>query len=407
MERTPVAFADALSSGASNQVNRAVDEVKNMELEDRAALFDECFEVCRTLYEDGDGYQRQSVIRFAAALYPRLAYRAVGTEFTDDALPGEYTVEETATHRERLRELYLKAIVDDDGRVRRAAAKAFKELALTAERIGADDEHRTMMAELQSLAADSPESKAKHIEQAYENVAFHAETSSPLFSDETQESFEQTESRSMNQLEQYRRYREAGQALNTKILRECVDREAIMESAQLLGIERDGDALLYDVEADMTVHYEFLLNEYRQHGQTPVQRYYDQDHWETEIERTTLEALLEAATSLFTITAIDETNKQLTLIDLLDDDRDEIIVTDVNLSETAKPGVLLFSRLVPYNELTMTSGVSFPFPADEEDRLLREYEQQVDDIESQSESVQRFACFFDLYKDYGIRIHYE
>ncbi|SEO20144.1 hypothetical protein SAMN04487948_10153 [Halogranum amylolyticum] len=97
MERTPAAFADALSSGAANQVNRAVDEVKNMELEDRAALFDECFEVCRTLYGDGDGYQRQSVIRFAAALYPRLAYRAVGTEFTDDALLGVYTVKETAT----------------------------------------------------------------------------------------------------------------------------------------------------------------------------------------------------------------------------------------------------------------------------------------------------------------------
>jgi hypothetical protein len=147
-----------------------------MELEERAALFDDCFEVCRDVYEDGDGdgYQRQSAIRFAAELYPRLASRTIGAEFTDDALPGEHTVEETATHRSRLRGLYLEALADDDGRVRRAAAEAIKELALTAEMTGADEELRTMLEESHTLAARQPESKAKHIEQAYDNVAFHA-----------------------------------------------------------------------------------------------------------------------------------------------------------------------------------------------------------------------------------------
>ncbi|MFP8890667.1 hypothetical protein ACLI4U_12960 [Natrialbaceae archaeon A-CW2] len=62
MEHTPDAFADALSSGDADQVNRAVDQVQNMELEDRAALFDDCFDVCREIYEEGDGYQRQSAI---------------------------------------------------------------------------------------------------------------------------------------------------------------------------------------------------------------------------------------------------------------------------------------------------------------------------------------------------------
>jgi len=406
MEHTPEAFADALSSGESDQVNRAVDAVKNMDLEERAALFDDCFEVCRDLYESGDGYQRQSAIRFAAELYPRLAYRAVGGEFTDDALPGEYTVEETAMHRNRLRELYLEAIVDDDGRVRRAAAKAFKELALTAEMIEADDELEAMLEELESLAAHHPESKAKHIEQAYENVAFHAEKPASSLPEGLQDVAEQSESSdSMGRLERYRRYREIGQELNTTLLRECTDREGIMESARLLGIERDGDEILYEAQADMTVHYEFLLNEYRQNGQTAVEKYYDQERWESDIERTVLEALLDAETSLFKITAIDETDKQLIVTDLLNDG-DERRVTDVNLSDTAEPGVLLFFRLVPYDEFNTTSGVSFPFPADEEDRLLREYKQRTGDIDSQPESVQRFTAFFDLYRNYGIHIQY-
>jgi len=407
MDRTPDAFADALSSGDSDQVNRVVDEVESMDLEDRAALFDDCFEVCREIFEDGGGYQRQSAIRFAAALYPRLAYRSVGTEFTDDALPGAYTFEETATHRNRLRDLYLDALVDDDGRVRRAAAKAIKELALTAEMIGATDELQAMLENLKPLAAHEPESKANHIEQAYENVAFHADRSTSLLPDEAQDSVEQSGStHSKDRLERYRRYRGVGQELNTKLLRECTDREAILESAQLLGIELDGDAILYDAESHTNVHYEFLLNEYRQNGQTAVEQYYEQERWESDVEHTILEALLEAEASLFKVTAVDGSDKHLIVTDLLSDDENELRVTDVNLSETAEPGTLLFFRLVSYDEFNMTSGVSFPFPADEEDRLLREYDHRADDVDSKLESVQRFVAFFDLYRDYGIHIQY-
>jgi len=407
MEYTPDAFADALSSGDSDRVNRVVEEVESLDLEDRAALFDDCFEVCREIFENGGGYQRQSAVRFAAALYPRLAYRSVGTEFTDDALPGAYTVEETATHRDRLRELYLDALVDGDGRVRRAAAKAIKELALTAEMIGADDELQAMLENLESLAAHQPESKTKHIEQAYENVAFHADKPTSLLSGGAQDGVTQSDStHSKDRLERYRRYREVGQGLNTKILRECTDREAILESAQLLGIERDGDAILYDAESHTNVHYEFLLNEYRQNGQTAVEQYYEQERWESDVEHTILEALLEAETSLFKVTAVDGSDKHLIVTDLLSDDDNELRVTDVNLSETAEPGTLLFFRLVSYDEFNMTSGVSFPFPADEEDRLLGEYEHRADRVDSQPESIQRFVAFFELYRDYGIHIQY-
>jgi hypothetical protein len=209
----------------------------------------------------------------------------------------------------------------------------------------------------------------------------------------------------MNRLERYKRYRAVGQELNTNILSDCTDREAILESARLLGIERDGDAILYDGESDMTVHYEFLLNEYRQNDQTAVEKYYDQDQWETETEQTILEALLEAETSLFKITDVDDADKHLVVTDLLNDG-DEISVTDVTLSETAEPDVLLFFRLVPYDEFNMTSGVSFPFPADKEDRLLREYEQRTNHIDSHPGALQRFVAFFDLYHDYGIHIQY-
>ncbi|MFQ3319875.1 MAG: hypothetical protein ACI80F_001949 [Natronomonas sp.] len=176
MNQTPDAFRAALSSGDTARVNRAIDEVEDIDLEERAALFDDCFELCRDLYKSDDGYERQSVIRFAAALYPRLAIRTVGADITDGALPGEWTLDDSATHRSRLRAFYLVALVDDDGRVRRAAAKALKDVALSAEMLDASDELQTMVDELAAVAEDcDDEAIQKHIDQASETVAFHAE----------------------------------------------------------------------------------------------------------------------------------------------------------------------------------------------------------------------------------------
>ena len=133
---------------------------------------------------------REEVNRFAAGLYPRLAYRTVGSDFTDEAVPGEWTLDEIATHRERLRDLYVDALRDDDGRVRRAAAKAIKELALTAEMLEAEDQLWSMMDELEALAEECEDSKRKHVEQAYENVAFHAEKPFSLLPDGLRDALE-------------------------------------------------------------------------------------------------------------------------------------------------------------------------------------------------------------------------
>ena len=186
MERTQRAFADALWSGDSEQVNRAIDEVKDMEPEERAVLFDDGFELCQELYASGDGYQRQSAIRFESAVYPHIEARTVGVESIEDALPAAYSLEETARHRERLRELYLKALVDDDGRVRRAAAKAVKDLTLMAGFIDAENEIHDLQEELNSLRTEHTGPKRKHIQQAYDNVALHDEMPFSILSDALQ-----------------------------------------------------------------------------------------------------------------------------------------------------------------------------------------------------------------------------
>lgn len=210
----------------------------------------------------------------------------------------------------------------------------------------------------------------------------------------------------MNHRDKYEEYREVGQQLNSKILNAYSDRELILNSAEALGIEHDGKHILYDLESDMTVHYEFMLYEYRQDGRTSAERFYEEERWDTDIERTILEATLEAETSLFEVDTVSTADNRLAMTDILNDG-EELSVLDINLSRTAESGVLLFFRPVRYEEFNTTSGVSFPFPGDEKEHLRSEYERRLDHSDSQPESLQRFVAFYDLYRDHGIHMQYQ
>jgi hypothetical protein len=209
----------------------------------------------------------------------------------------------------------------------------------------------------------------------------------------------------MNDHDRYERYRQVGQQLNSKILDAYSDRELILRSAADLSIEFDGIHLKYETESEMTVHFEYALYEYRRDGKTAAERYFEEERWDTDTERTVLEATLEADTSLFEIDAVSESDARLTVADLLNNGEERSIL-DIGLSQTATPGTLLFFRPVHYEEFTTTSGVSLPFPCDEKERLLDEYERRVDRTDPRAASRQRFVAFHDLYREHGIHIDY-
>lgn len=168
-------FAAALSSAETDRVNRAIDDVGELSAADRAALFDDALGMCRDLFAADDGYQRQAVVRFADALYPRLILPTVGHEQPDEALPGDWTVEDAASHRTRLATFYLDALADEDGRARRSAANAIKQVAMCAAMVGADDELRWLLDQVSALGRADDGSDVSQIQQAYRNVAFYAD----------------------------------------------------------------------------------------------------------------------------------------------------------------------------------------------------------------------------------------
>jgi len=211
--------------------------------------------------------------------------------------------------------------------------------------------------------------------------------------------------RPVSRLDTYRQYRDVGRDLSTKIFSSELEHDEIMDSAAVLGIETEGNQMHYDDEEQAVTHMDFALNDYRIDGQTAVERYRDAQAWDTEIERDILDNLVQAETSLFKLTAVDPAESQLVLTDLLTGN-DEIKLTDINYSRSATPGIVLFFRLVPYDEFNTTSGVSMPFPGQIQDHLCSVFQQVRDEVTTHHEDVVRFQTFFKLYRKYGLNARY-
>lgn len=87
--------------------------------------------------------------------------------------------------------------------------------------------------------------------------------------------------------------------------------------------------------------------------------------------------------------------------------KDNIPLMDIALSKTAVPGILLFTRLIPFKDFNMTSGAGFVFPGELEKYLLKRYKKLRKKVESDSESVKRFVAFHKLSKSSGLKVKYE
>jgi hypothetical protein len=166
-----------------------------------------------------------------------------------------------------------------------------------------------------------------------------------------------------------------------------------MKSARLLGIVRGG-TFIFDSEEEMSVLMDFALNEYKVNNKNAVEIYKEKVGWQNEIEKDILDALFSSYTSLFKITSISEVENTLLLNDILNN-KSDIKLTDINFSKTAAPGFLLFTRLVPFKDFNATSGVSFAFPGDLEEKILRKYKKLREKVKSDSDSIKRYVPFSD------------
>lgn len=151
---------------------------------------------------------------------------------------------------------------------------------------------------------------------------------------------------------------------------------------------------------------DFFLNEYQVGTKNYVEIYKEKVGGQNEIEKEILDALLSSYTSLFKILSTSQAENTLLLNDILNN-KSDIKLTDINFSKTATPGFLLFTRLVPFKDFNATSGVSFAFPGDLEEKILRKYKKLREKVKSDSHSIKRYVSFFKLSRTEGLEVGYE
>ena len=208
----------------------------------------------------------------------------------------------------------------------------------------------------------------------------------------------------MSIIEKYEKVRKAGRTFVYTVLRACVNKKMLMESAKLLGLHLRGKEIWFDCEEETNVLMDFLVFDYKVNGKNAVQAYVETSGDQNKVENELLDCWLSSRSSLFEVVAVSGFTLQLK--DLLEKMNKTIKLVDVGISSSAVPGALLFTRLVPIDDCYMTSGVVFAFPVGFNEYLVRRHKEISEKIKTGDDDMKRYVSFFKLSKKCGLRVTY-
>lgn len=209
----------------------------------------------------------------------------------------------------------------------------------------------------------------------------------------------------ISSIDRYKKYRTTGTQLTQKVLDSPCSSETSMEKAgRTLGIVQ-GKALQFEQQDEAIALTDFLFFDYRQDGQTLTERYAAEIGGSNSDEQVILKAWQSAYTSLFKVTQVSTSEPVITLSDVLNPGA-SIELMDLSFSKTAIPGLLFFTRIVPFDEFNTTSGCTFVFPETREKHVMTKYKSLVRKVKTPDERIQRFVCFFKLNRTYGMEVSY-
>lgn len=207
----------------------------------------------------------------------------------------------------------------------------------------------------------------------------------------------------MNISKKYKKYRKAAIELNKKITEKVFDAVDLDDAVNLLGFDRRGRTIIFDSEFEMDVMSDFMMFESIKGEKRSIDVYKEKYPAETDFEEEILEALINSRSSLFKIEHIDKKDNTIWLFDILNE-KQNIPLVDIGLSMSAETGFLMFTRLIPFEDFCMTSGVSFVFNPNLETYVARRYKKIMKKFKSENDSTRKFVAFFRLSKECGMKV---
>jgi hypothetical protein len=204
----------------------------------------------------------------------------------------------------------------------------------------------------------------------------------------------------------YKKYRTTGTQLSQKVLKSpCMTKTSMESAGRLLGILQ-GKTFVFEQEEEEIALTDFLFFDYRPPAQkTLVERYAEEIGGKGADEEAILTAWQSAYSSLFKVTEVSSAEHLITLSDVFHPGA-TVQLMDLSFSQTAVPGLLFFTRIVPFAEFNTTSGCTFVFPETREKHIMTKYKSLVKKVKTPDERIQRFICFFKLNRTYGMEVSY-
>ncbi len=201
-------------------------------------------------------------------------------------------------------------------------------------------------------------------------------------------------------IREYREYRNQSNLLIKKMMDIYIDKDILHDAGNILGIVKNNEIDVRNFEEKKAL-VDFSLFDYKIRGKPTIAHFGD---WIVDNEAEIWKELLAAYTSLFEVKRVLRNKCIIVLKDLLNEDGPQIKLVDLHLSQTIFPEALLFTRVIPFNNLKISSGVNFLFQNDLKDLLMEEYHLLVEKKPNMDTAIKIFISFFKLNRKYGLNV---
>ena len=171
-----------------------------------------------------------------------------------------------------------------------------------------------------------------------------------------------------SRLERYKRIRETSLELTGQMMKH-IPKYVLTRAARELNLTRRG-VIVFDSEAETSFLMDRCFYDIFWQGKNLIRHFIESEHYDelTEEERTIVEGMAGAYYSLFEVLNLDYAEASLELADVLGEGT--YTITDVNMSESAVPGILLATRIKQTEGIWLTTGAACPFRGEQKELLL-------------------------------------
>ena len=198
----------------------------------------------------------------------------------------------------------------------------------------------------------------------------------------------------------YDELRAIGKNLNSKLFKELNGSE-IKIAARALGVLKN-NALLLDSDEDMDRYTDFAINDYYDvNGNNTIKRYLKKHNDINGLEKSILNSLLLSKASLYQIVKSDRESATIQLRDLLNQSEDINIIDRGFSSSPMIVNFLVYTRVLSFDEINMTSGAPMIYGMDSKESLLSKYKKKMDKVNIGNEQTKLSVAFYQLHEKYG------